>query len=103
MNDFIARFWSLDKLLGPVLAKIVYYLGLAAITLMVFAGVVSGLFALFVRPISGLLMLAGAPLFGAIAVIWWRFLIELSVLGFEIYARLGDIRDRLPPPPETQF
>ena len=34
---------------------------------------------------------------GAAAVLMWRFVSELWLLAFMIYARLGEIRDRLAP------
>jgi Domain of unknown function (DUF4282) len=108
MNDLVQRFWGFDKLLGPVLVKIVYYLGLGAIALGLFVGLLGGLFTLTSQPISGLVAIVAAPIIAAVVLMWWRFLIEICILAFEMYARLGEIRDRLPAPPAppeepTQF
>jgi len=101
MNDLVQRFWGFDKLLGPVLVKIVYYLGLAGIAIGLFFALIGALFMLMSQPLAGLGALIIAPAIAAIAVMWWRFVIEICILAFEIYARLGEIRDRLPAPPSN--
>ncbi len=98
MHAIIERFWGFDKLLGPVLVKIIYYLGLAAIALGVFFAMLGGLFMLPNSAIGGLGMLLVAPVVGAVALVYWRFLCEIFILAFETYNRLGEIRDRLPAP-----
>lgn len=96
MQSIIQRFWGFDKLLGPVLVKIIYYMGLAAIALAVFFGVIGGLFELPNNFIRAVIMLLLSPILGAVALVYWRFLCELFILAFEAYERLGEIRDRLP-------
>lgn len=98
MQEIIQRFWGFDKLLGPILVKIVYYVGLAGLALGVFFTMLGGLFALPNSLITGLGMLLIAPIVGAVVLVYWRFLCEIFILAFETYNRLGEIRDRLPPP-----
>lgn len=97
MQSILQRFWGFDKLLGPILVKIIYYLGLAGIGLAVFFGVMGGLFALPSNAIRGLFVVLLSPVLGAVALVYWRFLCEIFILAFETYERLGEIRDRLPP------
>jgi hypothetical protein len=97
MQSILQRFWGFDKLLGPILVKIIYYLGLAAIALAVFFGVAGGLFALPSNVVRGLFVVLLSPVLGAVALVYWRFLCEIFILAFETYERLGEIRDRLPP------
>jgi len=97
MQSILQRFWGFDKLLGPVLVKIIYYLGLAGIGLAVFFGVVGGLFALPSNLVRALFVILLSPILGAVALVYWRFLCEIFILAFETYERLGEIRDRLPP------
>lgn len=99
MQELIQRFWGFDKLLGPILVKIVYYLGLAGLGIGVFFTMLGGLFALPNNALTGLGMLLIAPIVGAVALVYWRFLCEIFILAFETYNRLGEIRDRLPAPP----
>lgn len=97
MQSILQRFWGFDKLLGPILVKIIYYLGLAGIGLAVFFGIAGGLFALPSNAIRGLFVVSLSPILGAVALVYWRFLCEIFILAFETYERLGEIRDRLPP------
>ena len=98
MQTIVQRFWGFEKLLGPVLVKILYYLGLAAIGVGVALSVLTGVLVLVSNPIRGLILIVIAPVIGAVALVWWRFICEAFILAFETYERLGEIRDRLPLP-----
>ncbi len=95
MQSIVQRFWGFDKLLGPLLVKIIYYLGLAGLALAVFFAVAGALFLLPNNPLRGLLMLVFAPAMGAVALVYWRFLCELFMLAFRSYERLSEISDKL--------
>ena len=108
MQKLLARFIGFDRLLGPTLVKIVYYVGAAFIVgaagMMALAGLVSifnGNFG------GGLTQLVAAPAVGAVAFVYWRFICELFMLAFLAYDRLGEIRDRLvwsaPDPSHPEF
>ena len=43
------------------------------------------------------LMFILAPIIGVIYLVFWRFICEMWLLMFLMYARMGEIRDRLPP------
>ena len=97
VREFLERFWRFDKLMGGSLVKAAYYLGLIGIGLWLVAAIVT---AVEVAGYSGDAA-AGGLLFkfviAAVAVVFWRFTCELSLLAFHMFDRLGEIRDRLPP------
>jgi hypothetical protein len=109
MLAIFQRFLSFDRLIGPMLVKLVYYVGLAAIVL----GAVSVLFAALMSIFTGnfpqgIVQLLIAPLVAAVGLIYWRFVCELFMLAFRGYERLGQVRDLMriaagqaPPPTET--
>ncbi|MET0181759.1 MAG: DUF4282 domain-containing protein [Caulobacterales bacterium] len=100
MQDIVQRFWGFEKLIGPILVKIVYYIGLAGLAVAVTVGVLTGLMQIVTGHfLGGLLAFVLSPVIGAVALVYWRFLCEIFILAFETYARLGEIRDRLPAAP----
>ncbi len=101
-QDFIKRFWGFDQLIGSMLIKIVYYVGLVAILLItvmaMFGGGMMGAMLGGGHGVGGgLLMLILAPIMGLIYLVFWRFVCEMWLLVYLIYNRMGEIRDRLPP------
>lgn len=97
MQSILQRFIGFDRLLGPVLVKIVYYVGMAGLILFVGVTMFLALMAVFSgNPGQGLMQLIAAPAIGAVALVYWRFLCELFMLAFLAYERMGEIRDRLP-------
>lgn len=99
MQEIIRRFWGFEKLIGPILVKVVYYIGLAGIGIATIVGMLTGLFQIAGGGFGGLLAFLLSPMVGAVALVYWRFICEIFILAFETYARLGEIRDRLPAPP----
>ncbi len=102
VQDFIKRFWGFDHLIGSMLIKIVYYIGLVGIllfTLMaMFGGGVMGAFGgEYGGGGPGFLMIIIAPIMGLIYLVFWRFICEMWLLMYLMYNRMGEIRDRLPP------
>lgn len=96
-SSWFGKFLSFESLIGQDLIKFVYFAGLvvgAIVTIiLMFASLASagssrglGLMGLFVF-----------PLIAAFALIVWRFYCELAILLFQMYHRMGEIRDRLPP------
>ena len=97
MQSIVQRFWGFERLLGPVLVKLVYYVAAAFIVLATLFTMLMGLMALLNGNIGqGLMQLIAAPAVGAVALVYWRFLCELFMLAFLAFERLGEIRDRLP-------
>jgi hypothetical protein len=96
MMSVLQRFLGFDRLLGPTLVKLVYYVGAAFLVVGVALAALSGLISIFNGNLgSGLMQLIAAPAVGAVAFVYWRFVCELFMLAFLTYDRLGEIRDRL--------
>jgi hypothetical protein len=94
MNTILQRIWGFDRLIGPVLVKIVYYVGFVAIAF----GAIGGLFGAVLAIVGGNIGLAAmqllaVPAVAAVALVYWRFLCELFMLAFLSFERLGEIRD----------
>jgi len=89
---------SFDKLIATKVMKFVYFVGLIGIAL---AGIVTflGSFAAMrLSFVTGLGTMMLAVIGTALGVLLWRVMCELWLLGFNIYDRLGEIRDRVSPP-----
>ncbi len=96
MPSILQRLLGFDRLLGPVLVKIVYYVGAAFIIGATGLGVLAGLISIFNGNIGGgAMQLIASPAVGAVGFVYWRFICELFMLAFLAYDRLGEIRDRL--------
>ncbi|MGE0741523.1 MAG: DUF4282 domain-containing protein [Hyphomonadaceae bacterium] len=96
MQSILQRFIGFDRLLGPVLAKFVYYFGAVVILALTAFGVLMALMALAAGNFStGLMQLLATPAVGAVAFVYWRFVCELFLLAFLAYERMGEIRDTL--------
>jgi len=103
MNKILQRIWGFDRLIGPVLVKIVYYVGFAAIAI----GVVGALMTAVLAIVGGNIGLAAmqllaVPAVGIVALIYWRFICELFMIAFMAYDRLGEIRNLLAGAPANQ-
>ncbi|HYE46491.1 MAG TPA: DUF4282 domain-containing protein [Caulobacter sp.] len=100
-RNWIGRFLDFETLIGSGLIKFVYYAGLIGIALFVLFGMFGSLAGGFGDGYGnggmGILGFILFPLFGVLMVILWRFYCELAILAFQIYNRMGEIRDRLPP------
>ena len=96
-ENIISRFWGFDRLLGSALVKVVYYIGLVGIGLWVLVALFGSLGVMGYSAGAGLGGLLITLVGGVFAVVFWRFTCELWLIIFQIYNRLGEIRDRLPP------
>lgn len=111
MNRLFQRIWSFDRLLGPVLVKIVYYVGFAIIAIGAVAGLSTALLAIVGGNIGlAAMQLLAVPAVALVALVYWRFLCELFMIAFLAFERLGEIRDLLgggpasePDPNHPQF
>lgn len=96
MQAILQRFLGFDRLLGPVLAKFVYYFGAVVIVAVTLFAVLMGVMALAAGNFgAGIMQLLAAPAVGAVVLVYWRFLSELFLLAFLAYERMGEIRDTL--------
>lgn len=96
MQSILKRFLGFDRLLGPSLAKTVYYFGGGVIVMAVLFGVLTALTAMFSGNVGGgLMQLLATPAVGAVALVYWRFVCELFLLSFLNYERMVEVRDAL--------
>ncbi|MDX2276359.1 MAG: DUF4282 domain-containing protein [Hyphomonadaceae bacterium] len=96
MQSILQRFLGFERLLGPVLVKIVYYVGAAGIVLVASIGLITGLLALFGGNLGQALMqIVAVPVVAGVGLVYWRFICELFMLAFLAYERLGQVRDAI--------
>ncbi|MBX3430237.1 MAG: DUF4282 domain-containing protein [Hyphomonadaceae bacterium] len=94
MLSFFQRFLSFDRLIGPMLVRLVYYVGLAVITFGAIGVLFAALMSIFTGNFpQGIVQLIMAPLVAAVGLLYWRFVCELFMLAFRGYERLGQVRD----------
>ncbi len=95
---FINRFLSFDKLIGAVLVRIMYYVGLVGILIATVIAMFSG-FGMGIMQGVGTFVIA--PIGGFIALLFWRFISELYMVLFKIGNDLADVRANLMSRPAT--
>jgi len=107
MSSFFQRFLGFDRLIGPVLVKLVYYFGAGVIVIAGIGALLTAIFSLAGGQFGvALMQLLAVPAVAAVALVYWRFLCELFMLAFLAYERLGQVRDLMriaagqTPPPE---
>lgn len=94
MGGFIQRFISFDRLIGPLLVKVAYFLGAAAIIAVAGLTLMTAVLSFVGGNISaGLMQLLAVPAVAAVALLYWRFMCELFMLAFLAFERLGEVRD----------
>ena len=94
MRSVLASLLGFDRLLGPTLVRIVYYVGAGVIVCVAAFGLLMALMALFAGNIgAGLMQLLAVPAVSAVGFVYWRFLCELFMLAFLAYDRLTEVRD----------
>jgi hypothetical protein len=96
MGSLLQRFIGFDRLIGPVLVKIVYYVGAAIIVLSAGMALVTAVLSFASGNLgAGLMQLVAVPAVAAVVFVYWRFLCELFMLAFLAYQRLGEVRDAI--------
>ena len=98
--DFVNRFLSFEKLMGGVLVRIIYFIGLAFIALASLASLFQALQAMGYNFMTGLGMFLLTPIFALISVLFWRFVCEIYIVLFRITEQLNEIKLGLKPPAE---
>jgi hypothetical protein len=96
-QNIVSRFWGFDKLIGSALVKLLYYVGLVGIGIWMLIALAASLGASEYSAGAGLGGMLVTLVLGVAGAIFWRFTCELWLIIFQIYNRLGEIRDRLPP------
>ena len=92
-KGLLAHFFSFDRFITPKLILIVFWLGVAGITLTALSG---GLFSAGVggRGGVGLAGLLLAALYWIASVVFWKVVCELVLLGFRMNENLQAIREQ---------
>ncbi|GEQ99961.1 hypothetical protein JCM17845_05850 [Iodidimonas gelatinilytica] len=94
----LKTFLSFDQMIAPTVIKVVYWIGLAFISL----GSLITFFTSFVVMGHNVGAGFGQMLLSVIGfvlgVLFWRIIMEIYIVFFSIHDRLSEIRDRLPPP-----
>lgn len=94
MLSIFQRFLNFDRLIGPSLVKLVYYVGAAGIVLAAVGALLMALMTLFAGNFGGgFVQLIAVPAVAAVGLLYWRFMCELFMLAFRGYERLGQVRD----------
>ncbi len=109
MLSIVQRLLNFDRLIGPVLVKLVYYVGAIVIVLGAIGAFLAAVFSLVGGNFGlSLMQLIAVPAVAAVGFVYWRFLCELFMLAFLAYERLGQVRDLMriaagqaPPPAES--
>ena len=96
MRGFLQSLLGFDRLIGPSLVKIVYYVGAVVIVLMAGATLLTAILSLAGGNFGmALMQLVAVPAVAAVVFVYWRFLCELFMLAFLAYQRLGEVRDAI--------
>jgi hypothetical protein len=91
----IADLVSFEKLVAPKVLKVVYWLGLAGISLVCLVSFVGAFGVMQYSFATGLGTMLVSIVGLAFGVLVWRVVIEMYTVFFGIYERLGDIRESL--------
>lgn len=90
-----ADFFTFEKMVAPVVLKVVYYIGLLGILGYLLVSL-AGAFEILDYSASTALGMIVLALFSAVfGALFWRILIEVYMVLFSINDRLGEVRDRM--------
>jgi hypothetical protein len=96
VGSILQRFLGFERLIGPVLVKVVYYVGAAGIVLVAAVTLLTAVLSFASGHIGpGIMQLIAVPAVAAVVLVYWRFMCELFMLAFLAYQRLGEVRDLL--------
>jgi len=82
-----------EKMVAPVVLKIVYWLGLVGIGIYLLIAIAGGVAMLDYNAATGLGTILLAFVGAVFGVLLWRILIEVYMVLFGIHERLGEVRD----------
>lgn len=85
---------SFEKLIAPRLLKVVYWIGLAGIAIFALMSLAGSLTMLQYSAATALGTMILSIIGFGFAVLFWRVMIEIYIVLFGIYERLGEIRDK---------
>ena len=87
--------FNFEKLIAPKVLKIVYWIGIAGISITGLSMFVSGLGMMQYTAGGGFGMMLLALFVLVFGTLFWRIIIEIYMVFFGIFDRLGDIRASL--------
>ncbi len=87
--------FQFEKMVAPVVLKIVYWLGLAGIVIYLLIAIAGGLSMMDYSAATGLGTILLSIVGAAFGVLFWRIMIEVYMVLFGIHERLGEVRDSM--------
>lgn len=87
--------FQFEKMVAPVVLKIVYWLGLAGIVIYLLVALGAAVSLMSYNAGGGLLGILAAVVGSVFGVLFWRIIIEVYMVLFGIHQRLGEVRDAL--------
>ena len=87
--------FQFERMVAPTVLKIVYWIGLAGIVIYMLMAFAGALRIMDYAPGEGIGLIVVAIIGGAFAFLFWRIMIEVYMVLFGIYERLGEVRDHL--------
>jgi len=94
-NGFnLSDMMGFEKLIAPRLLKVVYWIGLAGIAIFALMSLAGSLTMLQYSAATALGTMILSIIGFGFAVLFWRVMIEIYIVLFGIYERLGEIRDK---------
>ena len=91
----IGDLFQFEKMVAPVVLKVVYWVGLVGIVIYLLVAMAGGLAMMDYSAATGLgtilLSIVGAGFF----ILFWRVMIEVYMVLFGIHQRLGEVRDAI--------
>lgn len=94
-NFSLADIITFEQLVAPKVLKVIYWLGNLGIVIMMLVSMAGAFSVMDYSFATGLGTLLLALLGGLFGVLVWRVVIEMYIVFFGIYERLGDIREAL--------
>ncbi|MEK7468379.1 MAG: DUF4282 domain-containing protein [Planctomycetota bacterium] len=94
----IGEFLSFKRMITPSIVKLLFWLGEFLLVLSGLGSVVSAILMMTARHgdvAMGLVMLVAGPVGTVVGMLLWRVMCESALLYFQVFDRLGEIRDLL--------
>ena len=91
----ITDLFSFDKMVSPIVLKIVYWLGLIGIGLYLLVALYGALEIMRFSFATGIGTVVGAILGALIGALFWRILIEVYMIFFGIHDKVSKIHDMM--------
>ncbi len=98
----VGDMFQFDRMIAPTVLKIIYWIGLVGIVVYILVALAGSLGMMAYSPVGGLGMLLLAILGGLFGLLFWRVMIEVYMVLFGIFERLGDVRDHLVGPKDDE-